>query len=38
MLDAGKTAAEIAVELKRSRISIYSRIQKIYRMRPSRDP
>jgi hypothetical protein len=37
LLDAGKTADEIAIELKRTRISIYSRLQKIYRMRPSRD-
>jgi hypothetical protein len=35
MLDAGKTADEIAVELKRTRLAIYSRLQRLYRMRPS---
>jgi hypothetical protein len=34
MLDAGKTPDEIAVELKRTRGAIYSRLQRLYRMRP----
>jgi hypothetical protein len=29
MLDAGKTADEIAVELKRTRLAIYSRLQRL---------
>lgn len=34
MLDAGKTADEVALELKRTRGAIYSRLQRLYRMRP----
>jgi hypothetical protein len=37
MLDAGKTADEIAAELNRTRAAIYARLQRIYRMRPIRD-
>ena len=37
MLDAGKAANEIAVELNRSRLAVYSRQQRLYRMRPIRD-
>jgi hypothetical protein len=36
MLDAGKSAAEIAVELKRTRQAAYARLQRLYRMRPHR--
>jgi hypothetical protein len=32
-LDAGKTAAEIAVELDRTRHAIYGRVQRFYRKR-----
>jgi predicted DNA-binding protein YlxM (UPF0122 family) len=34
MLDADKSAKEIAVELKRTRQAIYARVQRLYRMRP----
>jgi hypothetical protein len=37
MLDAGKAADEIAVELDRTRLAVYSRLQRLYRMRPIRD-
>ena len=37
MLDAGKTADEIAVELDRTRLAVYSRVQRLYKMRPIRD-
>jgi hypothetical protein len=37
MLDAGKAADEIAVELNRTRLAVYSRLQRMYRMRPIRD-
>jgi hypothetical protein len=37
MLDAGKAADEIAVELNRTRLAVYSRLQRLYRMRPIRD-
>jgi len=37
MLQAGKTAAEIAAELNRTCSSIYSRLQRFYRRRPIRD-
>jgi hypothetical protein len=37
MLDAGKTADEIAVKIKRTRLAIYARLQRLYRMRASRD-
>jgi hypothetical protein len=37
MLHAGKTADEIAIELDRSRLAVYSRVQRLYRMRPIRD-
>jgi hypothetical protein len=37
MLDAGKAANEIAAELNRSRLAVYSRQQRLYRMRPIRD-
>jgi predicted transcriptional regulator len=37
MLDAGKTADEIAIELDRTRLAVYSRVQRLYRMRPIRD-
>jgi predicted transcriptional regulator len=37
MLDAGKQADEIAVELDRTRLAIYSRLQRLHRMRPIRD-
>jgi DNA-binding NarL/FixJ family response regulator len=37
MLDAGKTASEIAAELNRTRAAIYARLQRVYRMRPIRD-
>jgi hypothetical protein len=31
MLDVGKTADEIAVELNRSHLAIYGRLQRLYR-------
>ncbi len=34
MLDAGKTAAEIAAELKRSRQAIYAKLQRFYIKKP----
>jgi len=37
MLEAGKTAAEMAAELKRTPSSIYARLQRLYRKRPIRD-
>ena len=37
MLAEGKTAAEIAVVLQRTRQSIYARVQRLYRERPLRD-
>jgi hypothetical protein len=37
MLDAGKAADQIAIELNRTRLAIYSRLQRLYRMRPIRD-
>jgi hypothetical protein len=37
MLDAGKAAEDIAVELNRTRLAVYSRLQRFYRMRPIRD-
>jgi hypothetical protein len=37
MLGAGKAADEIAVELDRTRLAVYSRLQRLYRMRPIRD-
>jgi DNA-binding NarL/FixJ family response regulator len=33
MLDAGKTADEIAVEIKRTRRAIHARLQRLYRKR-----
>ena len=33
LLDAGKTAAEVAIELDRTRHAIYGRIQRFYRKR-----
>jgi DNA-binding NarL/FixJ family response regulator len=33
LLEAGKDAAEIAVELKRTRQAIYARLQRLYRKR-----
>jgi DNA-binding CsgD family transcriptional regulator len=33
MLDAGKTAAEIAAELDRTRHAVYGRVQRLYRSR-----
>ena len=33
LLDAGKTAAEIAAELDRTRHAIYGRVQRFYRKR-----
>jgi predicted transcriptional regulator len=37
LLDAGKTADEIAIELDRTRLAVYSRVQRLYKMRPIRD-
>jgi hypothetical protein len=37
ILDAGKAADQIAIELNRTRLAIYSRLQRLYRMRPIRD-
>jgi DNA-binding NarL/FixJ family response regulator len=37
MLDAGKAANEIAVELNRSRLAVDSRQQRLYPKRPIRD-
>jgi hypothetical protein len=37
MLAAGKAADEIAAELNRTRLAVYSRQQRLYRMRPIRD-
>jgi DNA-binding CsgD family transcriptional regulator len=37
MLEAGKTADEIADALNRTPYSIYARIQRDYRKRPARD-
>jgi hypothetical protein len=37
MLDAGKSAQEIAVELDRTTLAIYSRLQRSYRKRPIRN-
>jgi IS30 family transposase len=34
LLEAGKTAAEIATALQRTPPSIYSRLQRLYRKRP----
>jgi hypothetical protein len=33
MLAAGKTAGEIAVEIKRTRQAVYARMQRLYRKR-----
>jgi len=33
MLEAGKTASEIAVELNRTRLAIYARLQQLDRKR-----
>jgi DNA-binding CsgD family transcriptional regulator len=42
LLDAGKTAREIAIELDRTPLAIYGQVQRIYRKRypakPRRDP
>jgi hypothetical protein len=37
MLHSGKTADEIANALERTRLAVYSRVQRLYRMRPIRD-
>ena len=37
MLEAGRTAGEIAAELNRTPSSIYARLQRLYRKRPIRD-
>jgi hypothetical protein len=37
MLGAGKAANEIAAELNRTRLAVYSRLQRLDRMRPIRD-
>jgi IS30 family transposase len=34
LMEAGKTAAEIATALQRTPPSIYSRLQRLYRKRP----
>ena len=34
LMEAGKTAAEIATALQRTPASIYSRLQRLYRKRP----
>ena len=34
LLDAGKTAGQIADELDRTISSVYSRIHRVYRLRP----
>jgi DNA-binding NarL/FixJ family response regulator len=34
LLDAGKTAGQIANELDRTISSVYSRIHRVYRLRP----
>jgi hypothetical protein len=37
LLDAGKTAAEIAVELRRTRDAIYGRVQRFCRHRDAKN-
>jgi DNA-binding NarL/FixJ family response regulator len=37
MLEAGKTAAEIAGKLDRTHHAVYARVQRLYRKRPIRD-
>jgi DNA-binding CsgD family transcriptional regulator len=37
MLEAGRTAVEIAAALNRTPSSVYARLQRLYRKRPIRD-